>query len=185
MFHPYFTESINAILKFYKTEYILQKKINETGQETTANYYVSSLTNNNIKIYKMRNLQGRILRVLIHKQIPIFAITRWEIIKQNLHIVRIQGTVISLYREPNFTQSSKLLPGDKKYEFKSAFGTTFILNDININKSINPYEYYCVITTPEMSLKTIQKQITDGLSDVGFEYKLPEFEILEGFNITW
>jgi hypothetical protein len=163
----------------------LSKRINENGQETTANYYLTPLAEKNIKIYKMKNLQGRILRVLINQRIPVFAITKWDITKQNLHIVRILGTVIYLYREPNFTQSSKLLPGEKKHEFKSAFGTTFILNDIDVNRSISPYEYYCVITSPEMSLKTIQKRINDGLSDVGFEYKLPDFELLEGSNINW
>jgi hypothetical protein len=184
MFHPYFTESINAILQFYKTPFELQKKMDENGQEPKADAYVNTLKENHVIIYKMRNLQGRVLRVLLNSQVPVLAIKKISTVKQNFSILRTQGSVIYLYREPNFTQSSKILPGDRKYEFMSAFGATWTTPELEKVGMAN-YDYLCVIVTPDMSLKTIQKRINDGLSDVGFEYKLPEFEELKGENLTY
>jgi hypothetical protein len=184
MFHPYFTESINAILRFYKSHYILAKQLDHKGQEPTADAYINVLRENHVTIYKMRDLQGRVLRILINQQIPVLAIKKIQTITQNLNILRTQGSVIYLYREPNFTQSSNKLPGDKKYEFMSAFGATWVTPDIE-KIGLAAYDYLCVMVTPEMSLKTIKDRINDGLSDVGFEYKLPEFEELKGENLTW
>jgi hypothetical protein len=49
----------------------------------------------------------------------------------------------------------------------------------------NTFNYYCVVTTPEMPLPTVKERINKGLSDTGFSYKLPEFEELDGKSLTW
>lgn len=198
VFHPYLTECINTILGFYNNPYRLTK-IYQGLQEPTADRYLDSLVARGIKIGKMDKLQGRVLRVLISNNIPVLLIGKYHNTQRKVY--RIHADVIYMYREPDFTQSSKILPGDQKYAFKTARGWTLISEEIReparlhntgvagsssyVGNPLSAFEYFCVLVTPEIPIKKIKRIINDGLGDVGFEYKLPEFSMVKAVHVTW
>jgi len=197
VFHPYLTESINAVLAFYKSNYRLPKMTQGSG-EPTADRYLDSLKAQKIKIGKMAKLQGRILRVLISSNIPVLLIGKHHNPKRQVY--RVHADVIYMYREPDFIQSTKKLPEDKRYAFKTARGWTLLSEEIReparihntgrddsdpLGNQLAAFEYFCIIVSPEMSLKRVKKLINDGLADSGFEYKLPEFSLVKAAHVTW
>jgi hypothetical protein len=226
IYHPFFTESINAILNFYQTKYQLAKHENRI-QDTTADYYLNTLKQNQITIYKMNNLQGKVLRAIINSNIPVLLIGK--IRNGDYAVTRVHGDVIYYYRPPLAnSQNNGKLEEEKLYLFKTARGYDLrseengkpatqesdefieidaqpkfdpeLKQDLKIKclkKQQNPserktamlpfntFDYYCVVTTPKMSLPAIKERLNKVLGDIGFEYKLPEFEELDSKILTW
>jgi hypothetical protein len=54
----------------------------------------------------------------------------------------------------------------------------------NIMRPFCIFDFFCVVTCPEMPLAEIKKRINQGLGDVGFEYKLPEFNELTRVDVN-
>ena len=181
-FHPFFIQSINTVIKLDKVEFRL-KKLEKNGQDTTADYYLDQLEKNKIRLYKMDNLQGRVLRILIDNDIPVVTIKKVHYDKRK--VFRVFGDLIYLYREPDFSQSTKKLEGEKKYTFKTALGKEVICRELYEPTGAAGGGYYCVVSTPNRRLKAIKQIINNALSDVGFEYKLPEFKALKGEHVVW
>jgi hypothetical protein len=183
-------ESINSILNCYQDSFALA--INDSvTQESSAVLPLEYLRQNGILLYKIQP-QGRVLRVLLAGNIPVLLI---EPYMQKLSVN--QTDVIYAFQKPNFAQSNRL-GGDTKYEFKTAGGFNFTCPDL---EALNPNGWReakaktgmlisgcnapCIsyiLTTKSFNLKKIKRIINDGLSDVGFEYKLPEFEELKTEN---
>lgn len=228
IYHPFFTASINAILSYYQAAYQLAKHENRM-QDTTADYYLNTLKQHRVTIYKMNNLQGKVLRAMINGNIPVLLIGKNR--NNDYRMIRLHGDVIYSYHRPFATsQSNKQLAEEKLSVFKTARGYGLESEEIgqpanqesdefrrkiaslnipspiekeleklkleinglkqkNQQKSLmepfSSFDYYCVVTSPAMPLPAIKDLINKNLSDVGFEYKLPEFEEMNGKNLTW
>ena len=119
LYHPFLAESINAVLGYYKTPVTL-KRHNVDCQDTTADYYVELLKENAVTIYKMEKLQGKVLRGILHSNIPVLLIGKHREPYRN--ITRVHGDVVYTNRKPDYSQSTKKYHKDIVYVFQTARG---------------------------------------------------------------
>lgn len=182
-FHPFLRESINSILACSKSDLMLERVAGYN--DTTAVYYFNLLKDNGITLYRVRKLQGRVMRLLLHKGYPLLVLGGHVVPKRNVY--RVFGDVVYMYRKPDYTQSSKKEPGELYYTFISAKGYKWEVKELYRPTSGGGrhVDDFYIMTTETITLKKIKQDLNDGLSDVGFEYHLPEFKKISKNAFNW
>ena len=191
MFNPFLVQSINSILRQQKIDTL--KSYKEGGvKDTTASYYLIKLRERGCDIYIAEKPQTRALQILVANDIPVLLLGKLH--DPTKKMLRIHADIINSYRLPDFAQSKNKLPGEFKYVLGTARKYDLVgkeqfeplKTDDDSRGPFARFTYFCVITTPKLSIKKIQAVIDKGLSDTNssIEYKVPEFSRIKNENVS-